>query len=52
MGGLLEKKGLSADAVHAFDMNAYKEQQYDLLADGIRRNMDMDAVYRILEAGV
>ena len=52
VGGLLEKKGLSADAVHAFDMNAYKEQQYDILADGIRKNMDMDAVYRILEAGI
>ena len=30
----------------------YKEQQYDILADGIRRSLDMDAVYKILEQGM
>ena len=49
---LYEKKGLDDSRVQAFDMAAYKEKQYDILADAIRRNMDMDAVYRILEEGV
>lgn len=49
---LCRRKGLSDEAVHAFDLNAYKERQYDLLADAVRENMDMGAVYRILEAGI
>ncbi len=31
---------------------AHKEKQYDLLADLIRENLDMEAIYRILEEGV
>ncbi|MCI8551094.1 MAG: cobyric acid synthase [Lachnospiraceae bacterium] len=49
---LCGRKGLSTEAVRTFDMAAYKERQYDLLADAIRRNMDMEAVYRILEEGI
>ncbi len=52
IGSLYEKKGLDISEVQAFDMEAYKERQYDILADGIRQGMDMDAVYRILEAGL
>ena len=33
-------------------MEAYKERQYDILADAVRNSMDMEAVYRILEAGL
>ena len=32
-----------------FDYHAFKEQQYDKLADYIRRYVDVPAVYRILE---
>ncbi len=32
-----------------FDYHAFKEQQYDKLADHIRRYVDIPAVYRILE---
>ena len=32
-----------------FDYQAFKEQQYDKLADHIRRYVDVPAVYRILE---
>ena len=32
-----------------FDYHAFKEQQYDKLADHIRRYVDVPAVYRILE---
>ncbi|MBR3630324.1 MAG: cobyric acid synthase [Oscillospiraceae bacterium] len=34
------------------DRRAYKEQQYDLLADGVRKSLDMAKIYRILEEGV
>lgn len=36
----------------AFNMAQYKKQQYDLLAEGVRRNMDMALIYRILEEGI
>ena len=36
----------------AFDAAAYRERQYDLLAQAMRENLDMDMLYRILEAGV
>lgn len=49
---LCRRRGLSPEAVKTFDMAAYKERQYDLLADAVRRNMDMEAVYRILKEGI
>lgn len=49
---LAEAKGLSEEMGIAVDFAAFKETQYDLLADGLRAHLDMDAVYRILEAGV
>jgi len=33
-------------------MRAYKEEQYDKLAQTVRDNMDMELIYRILEEGV
>ena len=50
--GLCDGKGVDSTRMRAFDMEAYKERQYDILADAVRRNMDMDAVYRILEEGI
>ena len=35
-------------ALGAFDVHAYKERQYDLLADTVRAGLDMDFVYRVL----
>ena len=32
----------------AFDVHAYKERQYDLLADTVRAGLNMDFVYRVL----
>ena len=52
MSELLAAKGLDASDVQAFDLDEYKQQQYDKLADVIRTSMDMDLVYRILEEGV
>nr|WP_315019488.1 cobyric acid synthase [uncultured Aminipila sp.] len=49
---LLKNKGLDESAVSGLDVKAYKERQYDLLADGLRENMDIEAIYRILNEGV
>ena len=49
---LAEKKGVSLVGPDLPDAHAYKESQYDLLADAVRENLDMDAVYRVLKGGV
>ena len=49
---LLKEKGLADTPVEALDMRAYKEEQYDHLADIIRESLDMEAVYEILEKGM
>ena len=52
LGALCRKKGLSPAILTAFDPAAYKERQYDLLAQAVRDNLDMDLVYRILDRAV
>ena len=37
-----------AQADNPFDYQAFKEQQYDLLAEHVRKHVDMDLVYKIL----
>ena len=49
---LFQAKGLDTSGVVAKDPKEYKEEQYDRLADLLRQSLDMEAVYRILEAGV
>lgn len=49
---LLAKKGLSPDDIKTINFAEYKKQQYDILADSIRENLDMEKIYEILEAGV
>ena len=49
VSALLQRKGLSADRVEAFDPVQYKEQQYDKLADLMRASLDMKRIYEILE---
>ena len=46
------QKGLDFAALGTFDLDAYKERQYDLLADAVRGGLDMDLVYRILNREV
>lgn len=46
---LCEKKGISFDADAVFDGKAYKEAQYDKLADAVRGALDMKLIYDILE---
>lgn len=47
---LLQPYAEKLQQTEAFDYAAYKQQQYDLLADHIRRNVDIPAVYRILNS--
>jgi adenosylcobyric acid synthase len=49
---LLKKKGLNPDDVKVIDYATYKEQQYDLLAEQMRKHLDMKKIYAILEAGI
>lgn len=49
---LLQAKGITADALKPFDMQAFKESQYDILADTLRKSLDMTALYAILEEGM
>ncbi|MBR2683435.1 MAG: cobyric acid synthase [Atopobiaceae bacterium] len=48
---LLRRKGLINVAAQAQDFASYREQQLDVLAEGIRKSMDMDLIYRIIEEG-
>lgn len=45
---LLEKKGLNSESIEAFDIKSYKESQYDILADEMRKALDMEYIYDIL----
>lgn len=49
---LCEKRGVDFAALGSFDLRAYKERQYDLLADAVRAGLDMDFVYRVLRREV
>lgn len=48
---LYERKGLAYSG-NKIDRRAYKEKQYDLLADEVRKNIDMELVYKILNEGI
>lgn len=49
---LCERKGVDFSALRSFDIQEYKERQYDLLADAVRSGLDMELVYRILNREV
>lgn len=49
---LLAQKGLKMDDIKTINFADYKKQQYDILADGVRKNLDMDKIREILEAGL
>lgn len=48
---LLRGKGISEESLKPFDYAAFKERQYDILADAVRKALDMEKIYRILEKG-
>jgi adenosylcobyric acid synthase len=45
---LYERKGLRFDGT-ATDRKTYKEKQFDILASEVRKALDMDLIYRILD---
>ena len=45
---LAKRKGIFWEAKEHYDYAAFKESQYDRLADGLRAHMDMEYVYSIL----
>ncbi|MGN1073878.1 MAG: cobyric acid synthase [Eubacteriales bacterium] len=49
---LCEKRGIVFDENAVFDVHAYRESQYDKLADAVRGALDMTMVRRILEEGI
>jgi adenosylcobyric acid synthase len=55
--GLLDNKAIvdsilsrfdTKESAQTVDYKTYKEQQYDLLADHVRANLDMDKLYQIM----
>lgn len=52
IAALAEAKGISMEHLESVDYQAYKESQYDLLADTLRKHLDMEQIYRILEEGI
>ena len=48
---LFRKKGLEYGGAF-IDRKAYKENQYDILADTVRENIDTELLFRILREGV
>ena len=48
---LYARRGIAWDGT-ATDRNTYREQQFDILADEVRKSLDMDKIYRIIEEGV
>jgi adenosylcobyric acid synthase len=48
---LLREKGIDGEPEVAPDINEYKNQQYDLLAAGLREHLDIARIYEILNAG-
>lgn len=46
--GLAEKKGIQVTRQRGMDFGEFKEKQYDILASGLRKHMDMELIYRIM----
>ncbi len=51
LAALCARKGI-AFKMRKIDRTAYKALQYDVLADAVRGSLDMDMIYKILQAGV
>ena len=49
---LARKKGMELGQLEHFDLEDHKQQQYDLLADTLRKSLDMEQIYRILNREV
>ena len=45
VAALCARKGISPATAALMPMEQYRQQQFDLLAEGVRRALDMDALY-------
>ena len=45
---LAKKKGLDGNALKGTNFREYKEKQYQDLAKGLRKALDMEAIYHML----
>ena len=52
LSSLYKMKGIELTDSVTLDLKEYKEKQYDILADTLRKNIDMEAVYKIIEEGI
>lgn len=52
LDNIRKARGMEAFNEEIVDYQKYKEEQYDELADVVRNNIDMEAVYRILKEGI
>lgn len=46
INAISERKGIAAEKT--INRSEYKERQYDLLADGVRKNIDMQKIYEMI----
>ncbi|MDF2943658.1 MAG: cobyric acid synthase [Herbinix sp.] len=49
---LAKEKGISMDHINVSNYQKYKDRQYDILADTLRKHLDMKKIYEILEMGI
>jgi adenosylcobyric acid synthase (glutamine-hydrolysing) (EC 6.3.5.10) len=49
--GTFKRKGYDAGQLERLDWKAYKETQYNKLAEIIRESLDMEYIYQILGKG-
>ncbi|MFQ9717281.1 MAG: cobyric acid synthase [Blautia sp.] len=47
-----QSKGVDVTEMTGVDFAAFKESQYDILAEGLREHLDMKKIYEILEKGI
>ncbi|WP_294377788.1 cobyric acid synthase [uncultured Clostridium sp.] len=45
---ILKNKGLEIENFKTFDIKEYKQTQYDILADEIRKSVDMEYIYKVM----
>ena len=50
--GLGEQKGIDVSNMAGVNFAEFKETQYDKLAEGLRKHLDMKKIYEILEQGI
>ncbi len=45
---LMNRKGIDASQIEVMDRDKYRNEQYNILADVVRQNMDIDKLYEIM----